>query len=154
MKRLLLLAFCPIVLLAQLGTYTVSQKDTLSGTASVVTVQILDTDSVRVGLESASIYCSVSCEFTAEINGTKATATTLTPAVTNAQDPASGIHAFRSSDVGAGTVLSRFVVPAGGTLTLDLRSVGLDRRSATQNFSIRTAAISGGAIINIKWKEY
>jgi hypothetical protein len=62
--------------------------------------------------------------------------------------------AYRSSDVGIGSVVARYTVAAGLTLPLDLGDVSLMKKVSPENFSIRTAAITGTVIIVIKWREY
>jgi len=136
---------------AQRGAYLVSQKTTLTGAAEVVTVQLPPATSVNVAFERASVYCSVECEFTLERDGAAATQTAATPVRIIPSDPAPAATAYRSSNVGAGTVLTQYVVPAGGTVVLDLRLVLI---KAGQNVSVRTSAITGVVIIQFGWKEH
>ena len=155
MKRILLaIALSACSLLAQ-GVYTAEYKATgLSSAASVVTVQVGNITTIKaVYLQSAAVYCSVQCEITLERDGSQATATALTPTATSSGAPTVKATAWRSSDAGAGTVLARYVIPAGGTLFLELTDVVLVPARVLENFTVRTAAISGNAVIVVKWKE-
>lgn len=156
MKRIILLLAFASLAFAQRGTYTVSQKTALSGTAEVVTVQ-LPASVARGSIsfnqtagDGASIYCSVECEYTVEYGGTAATTTAITPAALPGSAAAQAT-AYRVSNVGAGTVASRQVVPAGATMSIGLAGMSL---VPGQNVTIRTAAITGTVIINVQWREF
>jgi hypothetical protein len=152
MRLILIICLLAVPLLAQRGTYTVERKSTLSGTAEVITVQIpAATTTVTMQMVKASVYCSVQCEITLERDGTAAANTALTPVPTFVGAQAVAATAYRSSDVGAGTVLARYIVAAGQTLLLDLTDV---RISPGGNFSIRSDAITGTFLNTTKWREY
>lgn len=156
MKRLLIgLVLLAGQLCAQRGTYTVERKSALVGAAEVITVQLPTAAlATSVQLLDAAIYCSVECEITLERNGTAATTTEITPTALRSTDSAVSAKAYRSSDVGTGTVVSRYIIPAGSTLALDLSDLALLRKATPENFTIRTASITGTAVIVMKWREY
>lgn len=139
------------VLAGRRGTYSVERKASLSGAAEVVTVQLPASTNRTARLVGASVYCSVECEFTLERDGSLATTTALTPAKLFSTDATVTAGAYHTSNVGSGTTFARHVVPAGGTLSLDLADVGL---KAGETFTVRTASITGTAIVNVKWEEY
>jgi hypothetical protein len=133
------------------GIYTAEWSEALVATAQAVTIQIPAASGVRnARMDSAAIYCSVQCEFTVERDGAAATTTAMTSRRVSG-NTTSVARAYRSSDAGTGTVLSRLVVPAGGTVAVDLSDIGL---FAGQNCTVRTAAITGTAIVNVKWREF
>lgn len=148
MKTLLaLLMFVAPLALAR-STYTAVKKTVLDSDSEAVTVQLPAGATKTVAFRTASVYCSVECEFTVERNGTAATATSLAVNAVNGSDGAA--RAYSSSNVGTGTVIGRNIVPAGGTTVIELEDAGL---IAGQNLTIRTASITGTAIIVIKWFE-
>jgi hypothetical protein len=160
MKSSSMLVIC--VLLAATGLmaqnnvawqYTATYKYTLSTSAAVFTVQLPAAATKKVRFDGAYVYCSVQCEATLERDGTAATATELTPAKIDAVMPAAGAKAYRSSDAGAGTTLGGpYIIGAGSSVTLDLKDKRL--RSGGDNLTIRTDAVTGTAVITIKWEEY
>lgn len=152
MKNLILIYLLSLCAFAQRqGTYAIEQKTVLSGAAEVVTVQLPSTATARsVGFHEASVYCSVQCEITFERDGTAATTTAITVQKVNSSDATATATAFRSSNVGTSTVIGRDIVAAGTTAAYDLRDKGL---LAGQNFTIRTASITGTVIISVKWQE-
>ena len=153
-KTLLTLALSIGSLFAQ-GVYTAEYKATgLSSAASVVTVQLGNVTTAKAAyMLKAAVYCSVQCEITLERDGSQATTTAIVPAATRGSAPTVSSVAYRSSNVGTGTVLARYVVTAGSTMPIDLTDVILVPQRILENFSIRTAAITGDAIIVIKWRE-
>lgn len=139
----------------QTGTYTVEYKAVLVGAASVVTLQ-LDNTTTSKGAEllKAALYCSVESEFTLERNGTAASSTALTAVPLNTGMATAKVSAYRSSNTGVGTVMARYVVPAGSTFLLDLTDVAILPMTSTSNVSIRTASLTGTCITVMKWREY
>lgn len=133
--------------------YQANYSTSLSGAASTVTVQATAT-SDPVAFEEADVYCSVACTATISINGTAATTTALTVTgpigVTSA--PGGPPAAFRSSNVGSGTALKTYNIPAAGTLALDLTPFSFGAHAGTgSNFTIATSSITGTATIQIQW---
>lgn len=155
MRLILIICLFAGSLLAQRGTYTVERKSALVASAEVITVQ-LPTAALATSapMLKAAVYCSVECEITLERDGTAATATEITPVATGTIGETVSAKAYRSSDVGTGSVIARYVVSAGLTLPLDLSDIALMRKATPENFTIRTASITGTAIIVIKWREY
>ncbi len=95
------------------------QANATTSGAAKITVQATAT-SGAVSFEEVDIYSSAGCTVTVYINGTPATTTTL--AVVGPIGVAAGVPpaAFSASNVGTGTTLKTFVVPASGLLVLDL----------------------------------
>src|SRR5205823_1118990 len=124
--------------------YTASRDVTLSAAAEVVTIQAPGTSGAQSAktlyLKSASITCAVSCDVTVERDGTAASTTALTINPLNRLDAASVASAFRSSNVGSGTVLSVVTVAAGTTARYDLSGKTLN---AAENFTFRTSSVTG-----------
>lgn len=156
MKRLLTtFALFSLAVFAQRGTYTVERKTALVGAAETITIQMpTAATATSAQMMKAAVYCSVECEITLERDGVAATATALTPVVSYTGSSTVSASAYRSSDVGIGSVVARYTVAAGLTLPLDLGDVSLMKKVSPENFSIRTAAITGTVIIVIKWREY
>jgi len=156
MKRLLItFVLFSVAAFSQRGTYTVERKSALVASAEVVTIQ-LPTAAIATSaaMLKAAVYCSVECEITLERDGTAATTTTLTPVLNYTNSVAVSANAYRSSNVGVGSVIARYTVAAGLTLPLDLGDISLLKKTTPENFTIRTASITGTAIIVIKWREY
>ena len=155
MKLLLMICLFAGSLLAQRGTYTVERKSALVASSEAITVQLpIAATATSALMMKAAIYCSVECEITLERDGTEATATALTPVPLQNTFETVSATAYRSSNVGVGSVIARYTVAAGLTLPLDLVDIGLMKESAPENFTIRTASITGTVIIVIKWREY
>lgn len=153
MKKLLTLLLC----LAGLGSaqqYVAYKEAALSAAASVVTVQQPAATAPRVlRFANATLYCSAACDITLERSGTAATATALTPTPLKPSIPAAKALAFHTSDVGVGTVLNKFSLAAGATLTVDLSAVSFIGTGTTKNLTLRTSSITGTARIAIQFSE-
>jgi hypothetical protein len=129
------------------------REATLVAAAEVVTIQQPATAPANVWFDGLSVYCSVACAFTLERNGTAATATEITPAAIT-PGLAAKAKAFHGSDVGTGTVIARYVVPAGATVPVSVRGMKLRWNGGTgENLTIRTDAISGDVKILVRWGE-
>ena len=154
MKRFLtLLLFSAGLTFAQ-SAYVAYNEAVLAGTASVVTVQQPASNSARiVRFVAASLYCSAACDVTLERNGTAATTTALTPTPINTTTSAAKAKAFSASNVGAGTVLSKYSLVAGGTMVIDLAVMNLSGTGTTKNLTFRTSAITGTARITVQFNE-
>lgn len=132
--------------------YVALYEANLSAAASVITVQSPATGAARsVRFVGAYVYCAAVCDVTLERDGTAATATAITPAAVSLSAPAAQTKAYRSSDVGAGTVIGKYTIPAGGTQVIDLGSAVILR--AGGNLSLRTSSITGIARIAIQFRE-
>jgi hypothetical protein len=133
------------------GSYS---EATPSGAAVVVTIQQPSTGARQVQFEGAVVYCSVACVPSLEINGTAATATAGTVIKLDTRAPTATAAVFTGSDVGAGTVINRYPIAAGGQT--DILKSGLTLGVSTgvrQNLTIRTDAISGNVHILLMWSE-
>jgi hypothetical protein len=133
-----------------LPRYQANYSASLNSAASTVTVQAT-TSSGSVNFEEGDVYCSVACTATISVNGTAATATSLT--VTGPIGVAAAVPpvAFRTSNVSGGTTLKTFNIAAGGTLVLDLTAFYLPAMAGGgANLTIATSSITGTATIQIQ----
>lgn len=152
MRFLLVLTMAAVSLWAQdPPSYTATRTSTLTSSAEVITIQQPATPLRKLQFQGAAIYCSVACDLTVERDGTAATGTALAASAVNPLYRASTVSAYRSSDVGAGTTLATYTISAGGTLSLDLADKFLI--GAGENFTLRTASITGTVRITVQWKE-
>lgn len=153
MKTMLLLLIGTVSLLAQ-STFTASRETTLSSAAEVITIQVPGTlgnqAQKQIRMLSVSIVCAVACDATLERDGTAATATALTVTGVNRIGASATAAAYRSSDVGVGTVLSKYSLAAGGLYVFDLSAM---RLNPGENTSLRTSSISGKVQIVYQWEE-
>ena len=162
MKRFLLLMLACVSAYAQdaiwntiepTRIFVAYREATLVAAAEVVTIQQPATAPANVWFDGLSVYCSVACSFTLERNGTAATATEFTPAAITPGLTAKA-KAFGASDVGTGTVIARYVVPAGATVPVSVRGMKLRwNGGAGENLTIRTSSISGDVKILVRWGE-
>ncbi len=135
-----------------------------SATSNVVTVQQPATGARTTLFVSVYAECTVECTVTFERDGTAATETTLTPAnVNTANRISSSIQsadatAFRSSDVGVGTVLGPaggYTVAANDWRVFNVQGKVLAGDGTGKNFTIRMASASAGTLtVVVKWREY
>ena len=151
-KLLLVLLVCALGVAAQ--EYTVTKETTLSSSAEVITVQQPATGAKIVRFVGAYIYSAGACGITLERTGTAATSTALTRVPLHESMAAATATAWYSSNVGTGTTLGKYLVPAGGSLTLDLTGLALYGNGTGKNVTIRTASCTGDAKIVLQWKEY
>jgi hypothetical protein len=151
---ILLFAVCLLALgQPQAGFYCATKTTALSGAAEVVTVQQPATGARSVSFSGASIYASVETGLLLQRDGTAASSTTLAPAKLNASADTAAATAWSSSNVGSGTTLAAYTVPAGGTLVLDLSGIWLLGNGTAKNLTLRTASVTGTVKINICWRE-
>jgi hypothetical protein len=133
------------------GSYS---EATPSGAAVVVTIQQPSTGARQLVFEGATIYCSVACVPALEINGAAATATAGTATKLDTRAPAATAAVFTGSDVGAGTVINRYPIAAGGQTTIFKAGLTLGVSTGVrQNLTIRTDSISGTVRILLMWSE-
>jgi hypothetical protein len=126
------------------------QANATTSGAAKITVQALAV-SGAVGFEEADIYCAAAQTATIYVNGTAATTTTL--AVVGPIGPTAStggvVSAFSASNVGTGTTLKAFPIPAGGILVLDMHAFSLSQNAGTgANLSI---GVTGTCTIQIQW---
>jgi len=156
------LRFLPILLLftssllAQRATtqptHTAFHAASLSSSTDKVTVQGV-AGGKNGQFTTATVYCSVACSFTFQQNGAAATTTTLATTPFNLAPPSTAT-AWSASNVGTGTTLPTFNIPAGGgTMTFDLSMFTL-QPSPTSNLSIGIASMTGSTQITINWTEF
>lgn len=155
MKLLILAMFTLSVFSQDLTTPRyIAYKATTSSTSEKVTIQQVTAGrSNAVRFDRAVVQCTVACVITMSQNGTAATATSLAIIPVNLS-PNTRSAAFSGSDVGTGTVLATYNVPAGGIMSLDISQIYLSRNaSSSNNFTIGVAGSSGDVKIQINWTE-
>lgn len=154
MKKILV--FLSFILPVFPAEYSVTKSTDLSSAAEVITVQQKAAPTKSVQLIGATMYCAVACAVTLERDGTAATGTATTPVKFNSAYAVSAVDAHHTSDVGVGEVLATYNVCAGCTVTIELRRFIMTRGiySPVKNFSLRTAAITGVATLNLFWEEF
>ncbi len=158
MKRLLaLLVFCAVGAMADEqppgAQYLVSYSATLSATAGVVTVQQPASAGRNVQFVWASVFCSVTCYYTLERDGTAATATSATVVKINPDARAATATAWTASDAGAGTVIGHFGNLNGGLQSFNLDDKTFHSDGTAINFTIRIVSLTGDVKVVIAWKE-
>lgn len=127
-------------------------KETASATEKL-TIQKPVGATKSIIFDYAKVYCTVATTATLSIDGTAATTTTLTPTPMN-ESPVSTALAFRSSNVGAGTVMDTYSVPAATTYTIDLSKFYINNDAVVpRNLTIATDTSSGTCRITIKHYE-
>lgn len=158
------LIFCSIGVSQQTGRtinpqtdarFTVTKTTTLSAAAEVVTVQNTTSSTKNVLFQGGSVYCSVLCTVTLEVNGTAASTTTLAPANINPGAPnaqTTKTSAYSSSNVGSGTTIATYQIGAGGTVPIDLSGMFLPSGVAS-NLTLRTNSITGTVTLILLWIE-
>lgn len=138
--------------------YLVEHEAVLAASSAATTVQVPANTARWVVFRAAYVWCSVDCTVTVERDGTAATATALAvkklnPAASWVATPSS--VAFRSSDVGAGTVVSpKIYIAANSQEVIDLSKFVFESgRGTVQNLTIRTTSITGTARTAITFEE-
>ena len=138
--------------------YLVEHEAVLVASPAATTVQVPANTARWVVFRAAYVWCSVDCTVTIERDGTAATATALAvkklnPAASWVATPSSA--AFRSSDVGVGTVVSpKINITANTQQVIDLSKFVFEAsRNAVQNLTIRTTSITGTARTAITFEE-
>lgn len=133
-----------------------TQKATaLSGTAEVLTVQHAASTNKTVQFLSGYIYCSAVCTVTLEHGGTVASSTAntivnLNPNNSHAATTTS--QAYYSSNVGTGTVINIYNLPAGSFASIDLNNFILPG-GILDNLTLRTNAITASVQLQLTWLE-
>lgn len=136
-------------------TFSTYKQTTLAGTAEVLTVQHTAAAIRNVRFISGYMYCSVACTITLERSGTAATSTAHTIVNLNPNNlnkRATNSQTYHTSNVGVGTVINTYHIPAGGILTIDLVNFQLNSRIA-DNLSLRSSAVSGDVALGLVWQE-
>lgn len=151
MYRLLLLIFFAVGAVAQ--DYIVLRESALSAAAEAITVQQPTTLARTLRFSAAWVDCSVACTVTISRNGTAASSTALTPVPLNVGSAAAAATGWRSSNVGAGTVIGTFALPAGAGTPVNLSGVVLTGNGNTKNVTVSVASLTGTVHIMIRWTE-
>ncbi len=137
------------------SSYTASKVTSASSSTEVLTVQGISAVNVRlpkvINFKAFDAACSVACTITLERDGTAATTTALTPAPLNPESGPSTAVAFSASNVGSGTVLAQYTIPAGGQIAVNL--AGKQLYSGVENLTLRSSSITGTVTLNIQWTE-
>lgn len=132
----LLTIFCIQAALGQYSpdTFYVVKKTTLSGTAEAITIQQPTSDAKSIKVLSFWAQCSVDCVVNVTRNGAPPSGTTLAVVQQDIDSPPSTVSAYYSSDVGEGTALGDYAVPANGSgLTVPYENLwvrGVDESAA------------------------
>jgi hypothetical protein len=154
MKRLLALALlsCGFAA-AQEAVYVAHYQ--ASSTTNVLTLQQTSTPTKTATLFGdglgVAVYCSEACTVTFEHSGTAATSTALAITPNSPGLGASAINAFRSSNVGSGTIGPSYQVAAGETKPFAYRATL--PQSANANITIRVTSATTSRI-TATWREY
>lgn len=149
---LILLLACGAAYGQQPNTFVAYKNTTLTASSEKVTVQsTANTGVATIRFLSATLYCSVACDWTLSQNGTAASATTLEVVGYNGA-VGNAATAWSVSNVGTGTALYVYSLAAGTTLTVDLSTLYLGK-ATTQNLSFGTSSITGTARVGIVWQE-
>lgn len=136
---------------AQQANYTAYREASLSAAAEAVTIQQPASPTRTAYITGAWIYCSVACVVTLEHSGSAATTTSFTPTAATPGIGASTIMAFHTSNVGSGTVVSKYDLGAGETKSLAMTAVL--PMVANSNMTFRIASITGSVRITWMWNE-
>lgn len=159
MKRLLLFAVLALPLAAQQRFSASTGNASLNTAATGVTVQqpsvAANPAAATITLESATVYCSVPCVITQSQNATTpATATAATIVPISPITVASTSTAWTATNASGGTTVPPVInVPAGTTVPIDLSKITIPKGSASANYTVAIAAITGTANITITWRE-
>ncbi len=155
MIRILILAFALAAsVLAEGPTFSVFREVTLVTSADALTIQQAAADAKDTLPLSATFYCSVACTVTLELNGTAATATAGTVVDLLGLSNTSTTTAWTASNVGTGTVVSKYVLAAAATYVVDLTAIRISGSSTAKNLTVRVSSISGDFKANILWRHY
>lgn len=133
--------------------YSVNKTTVLSAAAEVITVQQPVTAATVVRFVGIYIDSTAAVNITVERNGTAASATSLAVNNVNPGEQIATTGAYSSSNVGAGTVITRMSIPAGGAGIIDLSKVAMIGSGTNKNLTIRTSSITGTVNIVISYYE-
>lgn len=153
MKRIIILALAIVASLAAqqaANTYVAADTETLSSSATALTVQKAASTSGNVAVAISAVYvaCS-SCTVTVSRSGTAASTTAITPAPTSSATAAAQAGAYKNSNVGTGTTLGTYSV--SGWLTIPQTTIL--PRAAADNFTVAIASTSGAVSLIVQWTE-
>ena len=127
-------------------------KATVNPSSEAITVQKPTTSNRVIRPQFFWCHSTAANTCTFEVRGTAATTTALAiAALTGASATATS---YSASNVGAGTVVAVYEVPAGGQgVTVDLSRVALAGSPATENLTVKPGNITGTVKVLICWEE-
>lgn len=135
--------------------FSVYKKTTLAGGRQVITIQqpAAELNSRRIYFEYVQVHCTVACVVEIERDGTPATATALTPTDVSKHGPITA-KAWSESNVGAGTKITEFDVPANATVPYALDGFMLKPGGGPgENLTFRSSPLTGDFKITVVWRE-
>lgn len=164
MKRLILIASLASPIFAQQTgvTYTKVYEVTVSAAAAVSTLQQPSSPTKTAHLLGLQIYCSVACTATFEAAGAASTGTQSSgvPTSPSRTETSTIVHYAASNAAAATNPINKFKIAAGSEYPIGftegtdgIRSNAILARTAGQNFTVRTDAITGDVKITWFWRE-
>lgn len=134
------------------GNYTYQKSTSLSSAAETVTIHLPSSAGSRtVKFVGISIYCSVACTATLARDGTAPTTTAGTVVKLNSTDATASAVPYHTSNVGAGTTIKTYTVPAASEIPIEFDLKGL---KLGENVTLSTNSISGDVRIFFQWQEF
>jgi hypothetical protein len=153
----LLVAVCVLAQTAPSPTtrvYSAFYAATPTGGETVLTIQQPATGARDIRFLAASVYCSVACTASLEMNGSAASSATTTATKLDSRAPAAASVIYAASNSTGGTVINQYEIAAGSQVAVEGIGLVMGANVASkQNISIRISAISGSANIWIAWLE-
>ena len=133
--------------------FSVFKATTLAGAAEVITIQQPASGSKKVYFEFVQVHCTVAAVVEIERDGAAATATALT-AVDASKRGSVTATAWSGSDVGAGTKITEFNVPADTTVPFNLDGYMLKPGGGPgENLTFRSNSLTGNIKFTVVWRE-
>lgn len=134
------------------GNYTYQKSTSLSGAAETVTIHLPSSAGSRtVKFVGASVYCSVACTATLARDGTAPTTTAGTVVKLNSTDSTASAVPYHTSNVGAGTTIKTYTIPAASEIPIEFDLKGL---KLGENVTLSTNSITGDVRIFFQWQEF
>lgn len=135
--------------------YSVQYEAALTGQAFAFSLQAPANNARRVYPKTISIFCSMDCVLTQDLNGTAATATEITTVTRTNTDAVPTAKAYGASNAGVGSALPKYEIKAGNSLILDLGYTVFARgRSGVQNYNVRSTGVLTGTVrVAAAWGE-
>lgn len=135
--------------------FSATKTTSLTAAAETLTVQHTVDKQRNVTFISGYMYCSVACTVTLSRSGTAATTTANSVVALNPNNvfvQTNQALAFNTSNVGAGTTIIVYQLPAGSFMTIDLSKFELSGGVA-DNLTMGTNSITGTAVLQLTWQE-
>jgi len=140
---------------AQTSNYSATTGDvSLSAAATAFTIQQPASNARQVQLQSALVFCSVSCNVTQSQDGTAATSTagTANPLLPTTRPATATV--WTASNVGAGTAAGGILhLAAAQWVVIDLSQISLGTGGTGTNYTVAISSITGTANITLFWSE-